>query len=86
VKKLADYGCDDHPDADPERAQAARAAAALDDCDLCGEVRVELTLEEVGRAGTGVVAHLAPQTAKRMVAALNLGLRDIGEGPPVTTG
>lgn len=80
VKKLADYGLDDHPDDDPDRAQAAWAVAALDDCGPCGDVRVELTLEEVGRPGAGVVAHLAPQTAKRLASALNLALRDIGEG------
>src|SRR3954469_18139167 len=32
VKKLADYGQDDHPADDPERAQAAWVVAALDDC------------------------------------------------------
>jgi len=79
VKKLADYGRDDHPEEDPERAQVAWAVAALDDCDLCGDIRVELTLEEVGHPGTGLVAHLSPQTAKRLVTALNLALRDIGE-------
>ena len=52
----------------------------MDDCDACGDVRVELTLEEVGRPGAGVVAHLAPQTVKRLMAALNLALREIGEG------
>lgn len=79
MKKLADYGRDDHPEEDPERAQVAWAVAALDDCDLCGDIRVELTLEEVGHPGTGLVAHLSPQTAKRLVTALNLALRDIGE-------
>jgi hypothetical protein len=80
VKKLADYGLDDHPEDDPDRAQTAWAVAAVDDCDPCGDVRVELTLEEVGRPGGGVAAHLAPQTAKRLSAALNSALRDIGEG------
>ena len=80
VKKLADYGRDDHPGDDPDRAQAAWTVSALDDCDPCGDVRVELTLEEVGRPGGGLAAHLAPQTAKRVVAALNLALRDLGAG------
>jgi hypothetical protein len=79
MKKLADYGVDDHPDNDPERARAAWAIAAMDDCDPCGNARVELTLEEVGRPGAGTVAHLGPETAKRLVAALNSALRDIGE-------
>ena len=80
VKKLADYGLDDHPDDDPDRAQAAWAVASMDDCDPCGDVRIELTLEEVGHPGAGVVAHLAPKTAKRLADALNLALRDIGAG------
>ena len=51
----------------------------MDDCEPCGDIRVELTLEEAGRPGGGVVAHLSPHTAKRLAAALNLALRDIGE-------
>jgi len=81
MKKLADYGRDDHPEGDPDRSQAAWTVAALDDCDLCADVRIELTLEEVGRPGAGVVAHLAPRTAKQLMAALRLALRDIGEDP-----
>ena len=52
---------DDHPADDDERPPASWAVAVIDDCDGCGmgELRVVLTLEEVGRAGTGVVAHLA---------------------------
>jgi hypothetical protein len=79
VKKLADHGLDDHPADDPDRAQLAWAVAVLDDCDECGDIRVELTLEEAGRAGTGLVAHLAPATARRLRAALALALREVGE-------
>lgn len=79
VKKLADYGRDDHPSGDPERAQVAWSVAAFDDCDSCDEVRVELTVEEVGRPGTGLVAHLSPSTAKQLVRAINTALREIGE-------
>jgi hypothetical protein len=79
VKKLADYGRDDHPEEDPERAQVAWAVAALDDCDECGDLRVELTVEEVGRPGAGLVAHLAPATARQLRSALTLALREIGE-------
>jgi hypothetical protein len=81
VKKLADYGLDDHPADDPERSQLAWAVAVLDDCDECGDIRVELTLEEAGRPGTGLVAHLAPATARRLRAALALALREVGEPP-----
>ena len=81
VKKLADHAFDDHPEDDPERARLAWAVAALDDCDACGDLRVELTVEEVGRAGTGLVGHLAPDSARRLRAALATALREIGESP-----
>ena len=79
MKKLADYGTDDHPADDPERAQSAWSVVALDDCDGCEDLRVELTLEEAGHAGRGVVAHLAPATARRLRAALATALREMGE-------
>jgi hypothetical protein len=79
VKKLADYGRDDHPADDAERAQVAWAVAALDDCDECQDLRVELTVEEVGRPGTGLVAHLAPASARQLRAALGTALKEIGE-------
>jgi hypothetical protein len=81
MKKLADYGEDDHPPADPERARAAWAVALLDDCEGCDDLRVELTLEEAGQPGRGVVAHLAPATARRLRAALATALREMGEAP-----
>ncbi len=81
MKKLADYGRDDHPADDPERAQLAWAVAALDDCDECGDLRVELTVEESGRPGTGLVGHLAPAGARRLRAALATALREMGEDP-----
>jgi hypothetical protein len=81
MKKLADYGADDHPADDPERARLAWAVAALDDCDGCEAERVELTLEELARPGTGLVAHLAPSTARRVRAALRAALQDMGEDP-----
>lgn len=79
MKKLADYGTDDHPPDDPERAQAAWSVVLFDDCEGCDDLRVELTLEEAGEAGRGVVAHLAPATARRLRAALATALRDMGE-------
>jgi hypothetical protein len=82
MKKLADYGRDDHP-ADDDRAQIAWAVAVLDDCDGCDDVRVELTVEEVGRPGSGLVAHLAPETARRLRTALTTALREGGEDSAV---
>ena len=79
MKKLSDYGRDDHPADDPERAQLAWAVAILDDCEECDDLRVELTLEEVGTAGYGQVAHLSPATARRLRNALTTALRELGE-------
>lgn len=79
MKKLADYGADDHPAADPERTPLAWAVAALDDCAECDGLRVELTVEEAGAAGTGLVGHLAPATARRLRAALATALKEMGE-------
>ena len=82
VKKLADYGRDDHPADDPERAQVAWAVAVLDDCDECGDLRVELTVEEVGSPGSGLVAHLSMASARQLRTALTTALRDVGEDTP----
>lgn len=51
----------------------------LDDCEACGDLRVSVTLEDVGAAGTGVVAHLDPAGARRLRAALLAALREAGE-------
>ena len=79
MKKLADYGRDDHPADDPDHAQLAWTVSVMDDCEACDALRVELTLEELGRPGAGLVAHLSPETARRLRAALTIGLREIGE-------
>ncbi len=81
MKKLVGYGRDDHPDDDPDRSQVAWSVAVLDDCDACGDLRVELVVEDVGRAGAGTVAHLAPGTARELRAFLATALREIGEDP-----
>ena len=79
MKKLADYGTDDHPGDDPERVQVTWIVAVLDDCEECEEPRVELTVEEAGKQGTGLVGHLSPSSARRLRAALATALREIGE-------
>jgi hypothetical protein len=38
-------------------------------------------VEEVGAAGLGLVAHLAPATARRLRTAIAAALREIGEDP-----
>lgn len=81
MKKLAGYGLDDHPADDPDKAQLAWAVAALDDCESCDDLRIELTLEEAGRPGSGLVAHLAPTTTRQLRALLAMALKEIGEKP-----
>jgi hypothetical protein len=78
---------DDYPlsDADlPEGADDAMriswAVAISDDYDDA-EPRVVLTVEEVGRAGEGLVAHFGPDHARRLRVALRDALREIGEDP-----
>jgi|688.fasta_scaffold178128_4 hypothetical protein len=41
--------------------------------------RVVLTVEEVGKAGTGLVIHLDPVAARRLRSALRDALRELGE-------
>ena len=79
MKKSVDFGLDDHPDDDDDRPPAAWSVSVLDDCDACEDIRVELVLEEQGRAGAGVIAHLSPVSARRVRAALAAALRDLGE-------
>ena len=79
MKKLIEYGRDDHPDDDDEKAQSAWAVVVMDDCEPCGDLRIELTVEEAGRPGAGLVAHLAPATARQLRSVLAAGLREIGE-------
>jgi hypothetical protein len=54
------------------------AVAIADDYDDA-EPRVVLTVEEVGRAGYGLVAHLDPALARRMRKALADALVEIGQ-------
>jgi len=79
VKKLADYGTDDHPADDPERVQISWIVVALDDCEECDDPRVELTVEEVGKQGAGLVGHLSPDSARKLRAALSIALKEMGE-------
>ncbi len=79
MKKLVGYGLDDHPAGDEDKVQLAWAVAVLDDCEACEDPRLELTLEESGHPGAGLVAHLSPTTARRLRALLASALREIGE-------
>ena len=83
MRRSIDDSIDDHPSTDDERPTVSWAVALSDDCEACGdgELRVVLTMEEIGRAGYGLVAHLGPDTARRMRAAIAAALREIGEAP-----
>ena len=41
----------------------------------------DLTVEEVGRAGYGLVAHLSPEIARRLRGAVRDALAEMGEDP-----
>ena len=56
------------------------AVAIADDYDDAAP-RVVLTVEELGRAGYGSIAHLSPDGARRLRVALRDALREIGEQP-----
>jgi hypothetical protein len=81
MKKSIDFAFDDHPGDDEDKAPVAWAVAVIDDCDGCGDIRVELIVEDEGANGTGLTGHLAPGTARRLRAALAAALREVGEDP-----
>jgi hypothetical protein len=67
------------PDADELDLQRISWAVAISDDYEDGEPRVVLTMEEVGRPGAGLIAHLSPTLARRLRVALRDALREIGE-------
>ena len=80
VRRSLDDARDAHPEGDEDKPPASWMVQLLDDCEACGdEIRVSLTLEDIGAAGTGVVAHLDPAGARRLRAALAAALREAGE-------
>jgi len=81
MKKLIEYGTDDHPADDPERVQINWIVNVLDDCDECEDPRIEMTFEEAGSPGSGLVGHFSPDTVRRLRATLANALREIGEDP-----
>ncbi|MET0275735.1 MAG: hypothetical protein ABW073_10540 [Acidimicrobiia bacterium] len=81
MRRSIDDAIDDHPEGDPERPPVSWAVALTDDCEACGdgELRVVVTLEEQGQAGLGQIAHLSPDSARRLRAAIAAALKEIGE-------
>lgn len=70
------------PPVDPEDAAEMVplnwAVNICDDYDDAG-LRVQLVVEEVGAAGTGLVAHLDPDQARRLRLALRSALKELGQ-------
>jgi hypothetical protein len=79
VRRSIDDHLDDHPAGDEDRLPASWAVGISDDCEACDDIRVVLTVEEAGRAGYGVIAHLAPDGARRLRVALADALKEVGE-------
>ncbi len=64
-----------------EDAMAISWAVAISDDYDDGEPRIVLTVEEIGRPGAGLIAHLDPDRTRRLRQALHDALREIGEAP-----
>ena len=83
-RSIDDYPFDaaDYPPAyeDDELTPISWGIAISDDYDDA-EPRVVLTVEEVGRPGTGLVGHLNPTIARRLRVAIRDALKEIGEDP-----
>lgn len=54
-------------------------AVGISDDYVDGAPRIVLTVEEIGKAGAGLVVHLEPDAARRMRIAFRDALREIGE-------
>jgi len=67
----------DLPDGLDDATPVAWTVAISDDYDDA-EPRVQLTVEPLGGAGEGLVAHLAPDNARRLRKALADALHEIG--------
>jgi hypothetical protein len=63
---------------DPDLTPVSWAIAIADDYDDA-EPRIVLTVDEMGKPGEGLVAHLLPVEARRIRMALRDALKEIGE-------
>jgi hypothetical protein len=75
-RSIDDAATESLPEVDAEAV--SWAVAITDDYDDA-RPRVVLTVEEVGRAGYGLIAHLTPDLARRLRVALRDALAEIGE-------
>jgi hypothetical protein len=70
------------PPVDPEdQEDLAPVNWAVNICDdyTDADLRVQLVVEEVGAAGTGLVMHLSPEQARRLRLALRSALKELGQ-------
>lgn len=67
------------PDADELDMQRISWGVAISDDYEDAAPRVVLTVEEVGNAGAGLIAHLSPTVARRLRLALRDALAEVGE-------
>ena len=65
---------------DPDLTPVSWAVAIADDYDDA-EPRVVVTVDEIGKPGEGLVAHLLPAEARRLRIALRDALKEVGEDP-----
>ena len=70
----------DLPEGLDDPTPVAWTTAVSDDYDDA-EPRVQMTVERLGDAGNGLVAHLSPTDARRLRTALADALKEIGEQP-----
>ena len=68
----------DMPEGLDDPTPVALTVAMSDDYDDA-EPRVQLTVERIGEAGDGLVAHLSANNARRLRKALADALREVGE-------
>ena len=80
MRRSIDFSLDDHEE-DDDRAQAAWSVILHDDCDGCGDIRIEILIEDMGNAGAGHSAHLTPDSARRVRAAIAAALHEMGADP-----
>jgi len=69
------------PDYEDDELTPISWAVGITDDYADSQPRVMLTVEEVGRAGQGLVVHLSPEVARRLRAAIRDALAEIGQDP-----
>ena len=79
MRKFVDDAADDHRTEGDDKPPAVWSVAVTDDCEVCDDLRVVLTVEPVGEAGRGTVAHLSPDGARRLQRALAAALKELGQ-------